>query len=171
MLLLKVKSFEKAPDTEKTFSSMLGLDETEKPPGSKVEMLHLEWKSSFSWLTAFTAGEWLTTHPGSSHHTAFSSLRCQLPKEGGNDFWCRQPHVASVRTDKTRCTISHHGWRQTGLWDSGHNLTEMKSGEAVTSWCTGAVCVLVVPLYLHEPQRKDMATQSNSAAMQDGYKP
>ena len=57
MLLLKVKHIENTPDTEKTFSSMLGLDKTEKPPGSKVEMPHLEWKSSFSLLTAFAAGE------------------------------------------------------------------------------------------------------------------
>lgn len=57
MLLLKVKHIENTPDTEKTFYSMLGLDETEKPPGSKVEMLHPEWKSSFSQLIAFTAGE------------------------------------------------------------------------------------------------------------------
>lgn len=57
MLLLKVKHIENTPDTEKTFYSMLGLDETEKPLGSKVEMLHPEWKSSFSQLIAFTAGE------------------------------------------------------------------------------------------------------------------
>lgn len=167
MLLLKVQHIENTPDTEKTFYSMLGLDETEKPLGSKVEMLHPEWKSSFSQLIAFTAGEWLAVH------LPLCSLQhCQLLKEGGNASRCQQPHVASVRTHKTRCTTSHHGWRQTGLQDWGHNLTmEIKPGEAVTSWYSGAVCVLVVLLYLCEPQRKEVATQSNSAAMQDGYKP
>lgn len=46
MLLLKVNRIENISDTEKIFSSMLSLDEPEKPPVSKVEMLHLEWKSS-----------------------------------------------------------------------------------------------------------------------------
>lgn len=35
----------------------------------------------------------------------------------------------------------------------------------------GCVCVGVVPLDLHQPQRKDVAMQSNVAARQDGYKP
>lgn len=35
MLLSKVRHTENTPDTEKTFTFMLGLDETEKSPGSK----------------------------------------------------------------------------------------------------------------------------------------
>lgn len=57
MLLLKVNCIENSPGTEKIFSSMLSLDETEKLPMSKVEMLHLEWKSSLSLLTASTGDE------------------------------------------------------------------------------------------------------------------
>lgn len=67
MLLAKVRHTENTPDTEKTFTFMLGLDETEKSPGSKVERLQLEWKSSFSLLTPFTV------HLGSSHHAAFNT--------------------------------------------------------------------------------------------------
>lgn len=55
MLLLKAKHIENTPDSEKTSSSMLGLDETESPPGPKVEMLHREWKPTFSQCPAFTA--------------------------------------------------------------------------------------------------------------------
>lgn len=96
MLLLKVRHIESTPDTEKTFTFVLGLDETEKSPGSKVERLHLEWQSSFSLLTAFTV------HLGSSYHAAFNTQHCQLPKERGNASWCQWPH-------KTQCTIFNHG--------------------------------------------------------------
>lgn len=42
--MLKVNRIWNIADTEQIFSSMLSLDETEKPPVLKVEMLHLEWK-------------------------------------------------------------------------------------------------------------------------------
>lgn len=79
MLLSKVRHTENTPDTEKTFTFMLGLDETEKSPGSKVEMKLFPAHSSH-------CPPWELTSC-SLQHPALPAVQ-----GGCNASWCQWPH-------------------------------------------------------------------------------